>query len=104
MLSAYQCAHIPPEAFFLPEATDMNDPKIEGRIQRLEEKLAFQEKTIADLDEVLTSMNLKFAEFGRGFEEMKRMVRQLEADKSEKHRNGDEQPPHYGGLGSAARK
>ena len=82
----------------------MSDAKIEGRIQRLEEKLAFQEKTIADLDEVVTAMNLKFADFVRGFDEMRRVVRQLETDKSEKHRNGDEQPPHYGGLGSAARK
>lgn len=82
----------------------VDDRTIEGRLLRLEEKIAFQEKTIADLDEVVTAVNLKFSELTRRFEDMKKMVRQLEADKSEKHRNGDERPPHYGGLGSAARK
>ena len=82
----------------------MNDPQLEGRIQRLEEKLAFQEKTIADLDEVVIAMNRKLSDFTRGLEDMKSMLRQLEVDKAEKHRNGDERPPHYGGLGSAAHK
>ncbi|HPS53605.1 MAG TPA: SlyX family protein, partial [Phycisphaerae bacterium] len=75
-----------------------------SRILRLEEKLAFQEKTIADLDEVVTAINLKFSELTRGFEDITKMVRQLDADRAERHRNGDEKPPHYGGLGSAAHK
>ena len=81
----------------------MNDPQVDGRIRRLEEKLAFQEKTISDLDEVVTALNRKLSELLRGYDDMQKILRQLDADKNEKHRNGDERPPHYGGLGSAAR-
>ncbi len=67
------------------------------RIIRLEEKSAYQEQTIAALDKVVLDLNRKVQALQQEMTDVRSQARPI--DGSEK--NGDEVPPHYGGLGSA---
>jgi len=69
---------------------------VSERIIRLEEKLAFQEQTIAELDKVVLELNRKVSTMGREMDDVRVSVRPIDQAKPD-----DEKPPHYGGFGSA---
>jgi uncharacterized coiled-coil protein SlyX len=67
----------------------MSDPETARRIEDLEVKVAFQEHTIAELDEVIRGLR---DDLDRAFLELKQLRDQV-ADQAEEI--VDEKPPHY---------
>lgn len=63
----------------------------EARLIRLEEKLAYQDKLIDELNEVVTSLNRDNAELTRRLEVLERAYRELAAPRE----MPNEKPPHY---------
>lgn len=61
------------------------------RLLRLEEKVAYQDKLIADLNEVVVTLNLGMSELSRRLEALERMVH-AELGPREMP---NEKPPHY---------
>ncbi len=64
----------------------------EDRLIRIEEKLAFLEKHIADLDDVVRDLSARLDVHGQGVTAVRKM---LEDHLSEQSDPGDEKPPHW---------
>ena len=62
-----------------------------ARLFRLEEKIAYQDKTIAELNEVVVALNRELTEFSRRLQALER-VSQVELGRREMP---NEEPPHY---------
>lgn len=71
---------------------------MEDQIIRLEEKIAYQEKTLVDLDEVVCRLNRKVAHLEKQLADLRGHVSSMDTEHPT-----NERPPHYGGLGSAAK-
>ncbi|RUO34159.1 SlyX family protein [Aliidiomarina sanyensis] len=69
------------------------DAALIERIDRLETQLAFQEDTIAELNELLTQQNQELAKLHKHFFLVLERVQQL--NDSQKEAPVDERPPHY---------
>jgi uncharacterized coiled-coil protein SlyX len=63
----------------------------DARILVLEEKIAYQDKTIAELNEVVVSLNRLASELAKRLEHMERLV---SGDLSRREMP-NERPPHY---------
>ena len=62
-----------------------------GRSVELETKIAYQDKTIADLNEVVLDLNRTVAELNRRVDALERIVRNELEPRDVPH----EKPPHY---------
>jgi uncharacterized coiled-coil protein SlyX len=69
----------------------MNDDASSSRIIELEMKIAYQEKIIADLNDVVVGLNRDVSELGRRLETMERTIR----NHVEVRDMPLERPPHY---------
>lgn len=61
------------------------------RLIALETKIAYQDKTIAELNQVVVDLNKDVAEFARRLQALERMVR----TDLERREMPNEKPPHY---------
>ena len=61
------------------------------RMLRLETKVAYQDKLIAELNEVVVDLNKSVTELGRRLERVERAVR----SELERRDMPNEKPPHY---------
>jgi uncharacterized coiled-coil protein SlyX len=61
------------------------------RLVALETKIAYQEKTIAELNQVVIELNRELAEFARRVHALERVVR----SDVERREMPNEKPPHY---------
>ena len=74
----------------MPNSSALDAQEIEQRLITLETKVAYQEKTIADLNDVVVAQ----ARLLDSFElRMKRLEQQLQSPALEEHQR--ETPPHY---------
>ncbi|MEM9020004.1 MAG: SlyX family protein [Planctomycetota bacterium] len=64
----------------------------EARIIHLEEKVAYLEKHIGDLDEVIRDLAGRLRKHGEGVDAVRKM---LEDHLNEQPDPGDERPPHW---------
>lgn len=69
----------------------MNDETTEARLLKLEEKVAYQDKTIAELNDVVVTLNRRTAELHERLEAIERVVRNELGGRDAPH----EKPPHY---------
>jgi uncharacterized coiled-coil protein SlyX len=69
----------------------MNDNAGSGTLIELEMKIAYQDKTIADLNDVVVSLNRHVSELARRLEAVERTIRNHE----EVREMPIEPPPHY---------
>lgn len=67
---------------------------LEQRINDLESQLAFQEETIEELNQLVTSQNQELATFKRHLQLLAQRFEQTRAQQSEDP-VVDEKPPHY---------
>jgi len=61
------------------------------RLVALETKIAYQDKTIAELNQVVVDLNKDVADFSRRLQALERMVR----TDLERREMPNEKPPHY---------
>jgi|EndMetStandDraft_4_1072995.scaffolds.fasta_scaffold170536_2 SlyX protein len=69
----------------------MHDDEESQRLVELQTKIAYQDKTIAELNQVVIDLNKDVAEFGRRLERLERVVR----NDLERRDMPNEKPPHY---------
>lgn len=69
----------------------MQDETTETRLLELEEKVAYQDKTIAELNDVVVALNRRTAGLHERLEAMERVVRSELGGRDAPH----EKPPHY---------
>jgi uncharacterized coiled-coil protein SlyX len=69
----------------------MAEDAAESRLLKLEEKVAYQDKLVADLNEVVVSLHRRFDELRARIDSTERTLRQ-ELDGRDV---GNEKPPHY---------
>lgn len=62
------------------------------RITRIEEKLAFLEKYITDLDEVVQDLSKRIDVHGEGVSAVRKLIEDHLSDPGDP---GDEKPPHW---------
>jgi uncharacterized coiled-coil protein SlyX len=63
----------------------------DARLLKLEEKVAYQEKLIAELNEVVVALNRRASELGTRLEAVERTIRAELAPRE----MPNEKPPHY---------
>jgi SlyX protein len=63
----------------------------QARLIEVETKIAYQEKTIADLNEALVDLNRTVTELGRRLQAVEQVIR----DGFEQRGGSNERPPHY---------
>ncbi|MFZ5893671.1 MAG: SlyX family protein [Myxococcota bacterium] len=63
----------------------------EQRLLRIETKIAYQDKLIADLNDVVVELNRTVGEFTRRLEAVERVIR----TELERRDMPNEKPPHY---------
>ncbi len=63
----------------------------DARLVTLEEKVAYQDKTIADLNDVVVSLNRLVSELRARLEQMERLV----GGELSRREMPNEKPPHY---------
>lgn len=68
----------------------MTDSKIDARFIALETKIAFQEKLLLDLDDVITQQDKNLDELLLKVNRIENAFREISGDKP-----GHEAPPHY---------
>lgn len=68
------------------------DPALEERFIALETKVAYQDKLIAELNEVVVERTRELSLLSKRLERLERYVRDPEADAAPP---ADERPPHY---------
>lgn len=61
------------------------------RLIALETKIAYQDKTIAELNQVVVELNRNVSEFSRRLQALERMIR----TDLERREMPNEKPPHY---------
>lgn len=69
----------------------MKHPSEEARLVKLEEKLAYQDKLIDELNDVVTALNRSHSELTKRLEILERAYRELAAPRE----MPNEKPPHY---------
>lgn len=73
--------------------TDISMSELTDRMERLETQLAFQEDTIAELNDLITEQNRELQKLHKHMILMVERVQQLDDD--QKDAPIDERPPHY---------
>jgi uncharacterized coiled-coil protein SlyX len=63
----------------------------DARLLTLEEKVAYQDKTIADLNDVVVGLNRRVSELSARLEQMERLV----GGELSRREMPNEKPPHY---------
>lgn len=61
------------------------------RLLTLEEKVAYQDKTIAELNEVVVALNLQASELSARLEQLERLI----GGELSRREMPNEKPPHY---------
>ncbi len=73
---------------------------MDADIIRLEEKIAYQDQTIAHLDEVVQDLNRKVVALTQEMADIRAQATPIDS----MSKQGEEKPPHYGGIGSETAK
>jgi len=79
------------------DRTSMADSPDTDRFIHLETKIAYQDKTIAELDDVVTALNRNVEELSRRVATLERQLEQVAGpgDVALTRDPADEKPPHY---------